>query len=145
MGPNLPLTLVVLDAVADSGYSEPGSSETISVASREAPRFLLSKITTMAASRKKTDELEELHREATEHRKKPKGRRPAKSSKDDAVADTASDAQPTVWKEIEDAVSELQDAADEIESAATEHPVLALLTAFACGVVVGQLMSRKSS
>lgn len=95
----------------------------------------------MTTSQNKTDELEELHREASELRNKPKVRRPAKPSRD---ALTAEDATPSVWKEIEDAVSELHYAADEIESAASEHPVLALLTAFACGVVVGQLMTRKS-
>ena len=65
-------------------------------------------------------------------------------SQDPSAAGIASDETSAGWKELEEAVSELRDVADEIESAAAEHPVLALLTAFACGVLVSQMMSRKS-
>ena len=99
----------------------------------------------MTASSSKTDELDQLYREASELRKKPRGRhRPANSSQDPSAAGMAPDETSAGWKEVEEAVSQLRDVADEIESAAAEHPVLALLTAFACGVLFGQMMSRKS-
>ena len=112
----------------------------------------------MSASRSDSQELKELHREAEELRATRQKRRPrTKTARDEsasetgkgvstepAPADGAEAASAIGWGEnLEELADELQRAVDQLETTVRNRPLLALLTAFACGVVVGNLTSRR--
>lgn len=112
----------------------------------------------MSASRSDADEMKELHREAQELRADRQKRRPrAKPASDESASETdtsvsAEPAAPDVaeapsaigWEEnLEELAGELERAVDQVETTVRNRPLLALLTAFACGVVVGNLTSRR--
>ncbi|TWT81298.1 hypothetical protein CA13_27490 [Planctomycetes bacterium CA13] len=112
----------------------------------------------MTKSKNEIDELKALEREAAKRRPPQKrsrssARTPVSPSQTETATDAAIDPVPKAPEDVEQATEteetlyelaeQIEFVVKEMEQAARERPAIALLSAFAVGIVVGQIFARR--